>query len=80
MINKQKQFDKLINEAKLEYSELSTQIDDIMGELMSQSKIENHPSDKEIWDAEQYINELIENNPKYNHEVPMPETWYEQNL
>jgi hypothetical protein len=66
--------------AKMQHPELSIEIDEIIGQTMSQCEIENHPNDSELWDAEQYLNELIERNPKYNHEAPMPETWYEQNL
>lgn len=54
------QFDKFTTSAKLEHPELSFEIDEIVGQLMSET--ENQPSDSEIWDAEQYIADLIETN------------------
>lgn len=48
------------NKAKLEHPELSIEIDEIVGQLMSET--DNQPSDSEIWDAEQYIADLIETN------------------
>ena len=48
------------NKTKLEHPELSIEIDEIVGQLMSET--DNQPSDSEIWDAEQYIAELIETN------------------
>jgi hypothetical protein len=48
------------NKTKLEHPELSIEIDEIVGQLMSET--DNQPSDSEIWDAEQYIADLIETN------------------
>ena len=48
------------NKTKLEHPELSIEIDEIVGQLMSET--DNQPSDSEIWDAEQYIADLIESN------------------
>ena len=53
-------FNNLIRDAKLEHPELSIEIDEIVGQLMSET--DNQPSDSEIWDAEQYIADLIETN------------------
>jgi len=53
---------KYFNKSKLDYPELSIEIDEIIGQTMSQCEIENHPNDSELWDAEQYLNELIERN------------------
>ena len=51
---------KYFNKTKLEHPELSIEIDEIVGQLMSET--DNQPSDSEIWDAEQYIADLIETN------------------
>ena len=80
MLTKREYFDKFTTGAKSDYPELSIQIDDLVDEMLSQCEIENEPTDNDLWDYEQHINDLIERNPKYTHEVPMPETWYEQNL
>jgi hypothetical protein len=76
------QFDKLINEAKLEYPELSFEIDEIIGQTMSQCEIDNQPSDADLRDAEQYLNELIERTKKFKHTnwLTEGETEYERNL
>ena len=66
------QFDKLINEAKLDYPELSFEIDEIFGQTMSQCEIEDQPSDADLRDAEQYLNELIEINQEPPYE---PTQW-----
>jgi hypothetical protein len=78
MITKREYFDKLTTGAKLEYPDLIHEIDDIIDEMLSET--ENQPTDVDLWDAEQQLNDLIERNPKYTHKAPMPETWYEENL
>jgi len=80
MKTKREYFDKLTTGAKLDYPDLSIQIDDLIEEMLSQCEIENEPTDKDFWTAEQDINDLIERNQEYTHKAPMPETWYEENL
>jgi hypothetical protein len=78
MLTKREYFDKLTTGAKLDYPDLMDQINDLIDEMLSET--DNQPTDNDLWDAEQQLNDLIERNPKYTHKAPMPETWYEQNL
>ena len=70
MLTKREYFDKFTTGAKLEHPELSIEIDEIVGQLMSDT--ENQPNDSDLLDAEQYINDLIERNPDLAQE---PTQW-----
>lgn len=80
MLTKREYFDKFTTGAKLDYPELMDQINDLIDEMLSQCETENEPTDNDLWDYEQYINDLIERTQETAYEPPMPETWYEQNL
>jgi len=72
MITKREYFDKLTTGAKLDYPDLSIQIDDIIDEMLSQCEIENEPTDADLLDAEQQLNDLIERNQE---PVQEPTQW-----
>jgi len=72
MLTKREYFDKLTTGAKLDYPELSIQIDDIIDEMLSQCEIENEPTDNDLWYAEQQLNDLIERNQE---PVQEPTQW-----
>jgi len=70
MLTKREYFDKLTTGAKLDYPDLSIQIDDIIDEMLSET--ENQPTDNDLWTAEKEINDLIERNQQPLHE---PTQW-----
>jgi len=70
MLTKREYFDKLTTGAKLDYPDLIHEIDDIVDEMLSE--IENQPTDKDLWDAEQQLNDLIERNQEPPYE---PTQW-----
>jgi len=72
MITKREYFDKLTTGAKLDYPDLLIQIDDIIDEMLSQCEIENQPTDADLWDAEQQLNDLIE---RTQEPVQEPTQW-----
>jgi hypothetical protein len=70
MITKREYFDKLTTGAKIDYPELLIQIDDLIDEMISET--DNQPTDADLWDAEQYLNDLIERNQE---PVQEPTQW-----